>query len=63
MIENRPWQSTDASLLKHGRERDATHGLQSGSGELCEQSTCTEQCQSSVKIRVLPIDSFDMIIN
>lgn len=61
MIENMPRQSADPSLLKRGREHDAIHGPQSG--ELCEQSMGTEQCQSSVKIRVLPIDSFNMIIN
>ena len=63
MIENMPRQSADPSLLKCGREHDAIHGLQPGSGELCEQSMGTEQCQSSVRIRVLPIDSFNMIIN
>ena len=38
MTENRPWQSADPSLLKRGREHDAIHGPQSGSGELRKQS-------------------------
>lgn len=61
MTENRPWQSAEPSLLRHGRQRDAVHGPQSGSGDFLEQSICAEQCQSSVKTRVLPVDSFNVI--
>lgn len=63
MLENRPRHSADASLLKCGMERDAIHGPQSGSGELREESTCTEQCQSSVATGVLPMDSLNTVIN
>lgn len=54
MIENRPRQCADPSVLKRGRERDAAHGPQSGSvssmSRAHTQSNAKAQARSELRL-------------